>query len=77
MSHGENTELKSAHLMSGRFLSARPSAPPVIKISDQARPIHYISNGSGRDSYICMTDGGLTNPSKPGDPREKFKQTLR
>lgn len=58
------------------IVSGRLANPRIIKrdLSNEARPVHYNSDGSGRDSYICKTDGGLTNPSRPCDPRETFKR---
>ena len=42
-----------------------------------ARRIRYKPDGSGRDSYVKDTDGGLTFPGNPCDPRELFKRTVR
>ena len=41
-------------------------------------PVHYHNNGSGRDSYISHTDGGLThNRNTLVDFRQAFKDSLR
>jgi|LauGreDrversion4_2_1035121.scaffolds.fasta_scaffold22470_4 hypothetical protein len=49
---------------SGRFVS---QASPKYGTGGQefAMPVHYKSDGSGRDSYVKMTNGGFTSPSKP------------
>lgn len=61
---------KAIYQPSGRFL-------PKVKVrkgcGDDAMPVHYKSDGSGRDYYIKLTNGGLTNPSRPQDPRLTFK----
>jgi len=56
--------------MTGRFIPKRKISPGV---GDNAMPVHYQSDGKGRDSYIVSTDGGLTYPNKPCDPRVVFK----
>lgn len=60
--------------MSGRFLPNKKSSPGG---GDIARPVHYVSDGKGRDSYITTTDGGLTHPNRPCDPRVTFSKNLR
>ena len=60
--------------MSGRFIPKRKISPGV---GDNAMPVHYQSDGKGRDSYIVSTDGGLTYPNKPCDPRVVFSLNLR
>lgn len=46
---------------------------------DQAKSIRYKVNGSGRDSYCVVGDGGFSNPMRTValDPRIAFKQSLR
>jgi len=60
--------------MSGRFIP-KPQDKPGL--GDIAKVIHYKSDGRGRDTYISKTNGGLTFPNKPCDPRETFKKHLR
>jgi hypothetical protein len=74
MSHRQPNSLKSDYLMSGRFIAAKPDKRGV---GDPARPVHYVSDGTGRDSYVVRNDGGLTNPNQPCDPRIVFKKNLR
>ena len=40
-------------------------------------PVHYKSDGKGRDSYIIRNDGGMSNPNRACDPGEVFKANLR
>jgi hypothetical protein len=37
----------------------------------------YFGDGSGRDKYIIMNNGGLTNDDKKFFIREAFRNTLR
>ena len=70
MSHqSPKLALKSDLLTSGRMIAQRT---PQHGLGDIAKPIHYRSNGSGRDHYITLTDGGLSHPTKPCDPRITF-----
>lgn len=52
---------KPSQLPSGRFL---PAITARRGCGDSAMPVHYKSDGSGRDHYIKLTNGGLTSPSK-------------
>jgi hypothetical protein len=54
-----------------------PSKPVRKGAGDPARPVHYVSDGSGRDSYVFANDGGFSNPNNPCDARIVFKQNLR
>lgn len=67
-------QLKSELVMSGRFV---PQRSPSKGLGDIAKVVHYRSDGKGRDTYISKTDGGLTFPNKPCDPRVTFKKHLR
>jgi len=43
-----------------------------------SRPVNYIEDGSGRDSYIITGNGGLQRHSGKGkEYREAFKDSLR
>ena len=42
-----------------------------------SKPVQYISNGGGRDSYICSSAGGLNNPYAPGTMVDPFYCSLR
>ena len=43
-----------------------------------SRPIQYQSDGSGRDSYVKMTNGGLSHPNqRMREYRQAFKSSLR
>mgnify|MGYP000945809250 CR=1 FL=1 len=66
--------LKSEFVMSGRMI---PSPEPRNSPGRAPEVIHYKSDGKGRDSYICTTNGGLTFPNKPCDPRLTFSKNLR
>lgn len=66
--------LKSDFVMSGRMI---PSPEPRHSPGRHAEIIHYKSDGKGRDSYICKTNGGLTFPNRPCDPRVTFSKNLR
>ncbi len=37
----------------------------------------YFGDGNGRDSYIILNNGGLTNSEKPNMMSRPFKNTLR
>jgi hypothetical protein len=74
MNISPSKNLKSEKLMSGRFLPTKKISPGG---GDTARPVHYISDGKGRDTYITLTDGGLTHPNRPCDPRVTFSKNLR
>ena len=39
--------------------------------------VRYHSNGTGRDSYIGVTNGGLSGVYSDGDFKQKFKDSLR
>ena len=71
-SYQVSNKLKSDKIMSGRFL---PSQNLKESFGCPARPIHYVSDGSGRDSYVCNNDGGFSNRSIV--PRLYFDSTLR
>lgn len=60
--------------MSGRLV---PSPEPKKGLGDIAKVIHYKSDGKGRDTYISKTNGGLTFPNRPCDPRVTFSKNLR
>ena len=64
----------------GRFLP-RVSQSPIkfANVVDIARPKHYITDGSGRDSYIVRGDGGFMNPTQQYamDSRIVFARNLR
>lgn len=47
--------------------------------SPEMRPlaVRYHSNGSGRDSYIGTTNGGLCNAYSFTDYKTSFKNSLR
>ena len=74
MSHSQAKVKKSDYLSGGRFI---PTKPQYSGLGEIAMPVHYRSNGSGRDHYITATDGGLSHPSRPCDPRVTFKRHLR
>lgn len=74
MNYSPSAHKKSDLISSGRLIPNRPDRKGV---GDPSRPVHYVCNGSGRDSYVFANDGGLTNPNKPCDPRIVFKQNLR
>ena len=46
---------------------------------DTAKSIRYKTDGSGRDSYVNVGDGGFSNPMKAIalDPRVAFQRSLR
>ena len=46
---------------------------PVI----HSKPIHYTSDGTGRDSYIVRSGGGLFNEYVPGSAKNGFYNSLR
>lgn len=53
---------------------AKPSPSPVLS----PMPVHYFNNGSGRDTYIGHTDGGLShNQSRIVDFKTAFRESLR
>ena len=46
---------------------------PVI----HSKPVHYNSNGTGRDSYISRSSGGLYSEYVPGSSKNRFYTSLR
>ena len=68
---------KSDATISGRFLQPVSPLKMDTGVGEIAKPIHYRANGTGRDSYIVSTDGGLSYANKPCDPRVVFRSTLR
>lgn len=46
---------------------------PVI----HSKPVHYASDGTGRDSYIVRSSGGLFNEYQPGSTKNSFYTSLR
>ena len=62
----------------GNFLprvSGSPEAAKKFTTSESmAKSIRYKTDGSGRDSYCCVGDGGFTNPQRVTaiDPRVAF-----
>ena len=46
---------------------------PVI----HSKPIHYTSDGTGRDSYIVRSSGGLFSEYVPGSVKSGFYNSLR
>ena len=75
----DNGGLNSSPKRKEYFVSGRPSNQQIFRKThtDAAKLVHYKSDGTGRDSYICKTDGGFTFPNKPCDPRETFKNQVR
>lgn len=67
----------------GNFLPTVNRQPDAaIKFSnvkEQAKSIRYKTDGTGRDSYVNIGDGGFTNPYKVValDPRIAFRRSLR
>ena len=57
------------------FRARRSYAPPAPII--KSRGVYYHSDGSGRDSYVCVNAGGLTGLGKVQDYRDTFKSSLR
>lgn len=55
-------------------LPYRPPYPHKLK-PIQSRPIHYVQDGQGRDSYILSSHGGFVNPSY--SPSGTFFSRLR
>ena len=47
--------------------------------TENAKSIRYKTDGSGRDSYCVLGDGGFTNPMRQVaiDPRVAFARSLR
>ena len=65
---------KNGHFVTMKRL--RPPAQPASVISPTA--IHYHNDGSGRDTYVSNTDGGLThNRNRLVDFRTAFRESLR
>jgi len=52
---------------------ANPAPSPVL----HPMAVHYYSDGSGRDSYVVTTEGGLAQNYRNIDYRTAFKQSLR
>ena len=42
-----------------------------------SKPVYYMSDGTGRDSYIVRSSGGLFEEYKPGSTKNSFYTTLR
>ncbi len=57
----------------------RSISPKGASVYDTARPIHYNTNGSGRDTYINCNNGGFTTLQTGSnfDSRVTFKNNLR
>ena len=41
------------------------------------RTVHYPADGSGRDSYVNLTSGGMHTGYRDCEYREAFKKSLR
>lgn len=67
----------------GAFLPKVNRSPDVTKkfttTEALAKSIKYRTDGSGRDSYAAVGDGGFTNPHRAIalDPRVAFQRSLR
>ena len=67
----------------GNFLPRVNKSPDAAKkfasANSMAKSIRYKTDGSGRDSYVNVGDGGFTNPMKAIalDPRVAFQRSLR
>ena len=67
----------------GGFLPTVNRSPDASKkfssVYELARPIHYKGDGSGRDPYCMVGNGGFMNPMRQValDPRKAFQQSLR
>ena len=59
----------------GTFGSKRSWCPPAPII--KSRGVYYHSDGSGRDSYVGINAGGLTNSRNFLEYRDAFKKSLR
>ena len=59
-----NMDTKELHMM---------TISPVIN----SKPVHYVSDGTGRDSYIVRSSGGLFNEYNPGSTKNSFYTSLR
>ena len=57
------------------FTSKRQYAPPAPVM--KSRGVYYHSDGSGRDSYVCVNAGGLTSVGRQTEYRDAFKKSLR
>ena len=54
------------------------AAKKFTNAESMAKSIKYRTDGSGRDSYAVVGDGGFTNPHKTAlDPRVAFQRSLR
>ncbi|CAI2381880.1 unnamed protein product [Moneuplotes crassus] len=42
-----------------------------------SKPVHYSTNGTGRDTYISCSSGGLYSSDKAGSGRDTFFNSLR
>lgn len=42
-----------------------------------AKPVNYIQDGSGRDNYIIVNQGGFKNQDPRKEYRDRFKASLR
>ena len=55
------------------------SGKKFASVNQMAKSIRYKTDGSGRDSYCTVGDGGFTNPNRTIaiDPRVAFARSLR
>ena len=59
----------------GKFNTRRSAVEPNPVM--HAKPLHYRSDGSGRDSYVIRTEGGLAQDYSIVDQMTSFKRSLR
>lgn len=75
LNNGGLTRLDKGHMMqTKKFGPGRDGSPKPFKPTP---PFKYISDGSGRDSYVIKNSGGLVNEFKGGAADKVFLSSLR
>ena len=58
--------------MNSREIHMKVNSPVI-----HSKPVYYSTNGTGRDSYIARSSGGLHSEYSPGSTRSSFYTNLR
>ena len=68
----ENNTQPDCGAMDSREYHLQASSPFI-----HSKPVHYSTNGTGRDTYISWSSGGLYSQDSPGSGKGTFYNTLR